>query len=66
MISLTLSSLLQVSLLAAPGTGAQTYDEAYKVSTETGRPLVVLVVADSCTDCLTRTQKGMPPLAKNG
>ncbi len=64
MISLTLSTLVQLSLLATPG--AQTYDQAYKSASETGKPLVVLVGADWCPGCVTMKQSVMPQLAQNG
>ena len=56
-------ALLQISLLT---TGANDYDQAYKTTTETGRPLVVLVGADWCPGCQTMKQSVIPQLARRG
>jgi thioredoxin-like negative regulator of GroEL len=54
---------LQVSLLT---TGAASYDQAYKVTNETGRPLVVLVGADWCPGCQTMKSSVIPQLEQRG
>ncbi|HZZ73092.1 MAG TPA: thioredoxin family protein [Pirellulales bacterium] len=65
MISLTLTSLVQLAVLATPTT-AQTYDEAYRNAAETGRPLVILVGAEWCPACQQMKQVVMPQLARDG
>lgn len=55
--------LMQFSLLA---TGADDYSQAYKVTHETGRPLVVFVGADWCSHCRTMKQNVLPQLARGG
>jgi thioredoxin-like negative regulator of GroEL len=47
-------------------TSANTYDEAYKVTNETGRPLVVLVGADWCPGCQTMKRSVIPQLQQRG
>ena len=64
MIGLTLSSLVQLSLLATPTT--QSYDDAYRSAAESGKPLVVLVGAEWCPACQQMKQVVMPQLAKDG
>jgi thiol-disulfide isomerase/thioredoxin len=54
---------MQVSLLA---TSANNYDQAYKVTNETGRPLVVLVGADWCPGCQTMKRSVIPQLQQRG
>jgi thioredoxin-like negative regulator of GroEL len=54
---------MQVSLLT---TTANNYDQAYKVTSETGRPLVVLVGADWCPGCQTMKQSVIPQLEQRG
>ncbi len=56
-------ALMQLSVLT---TGANTYDQAYKVTNETGRPLVVLVGADWCPGCQTMKRNVIPQLARRG
>jgi thiol-disulfide isomerase/thioredoxin len=63
MTSLTLSAVLQLSLLS---TGADTYAEAHKKNAETGRPIMVLVGADWCPGCRTMKESVMPSVAKQG
>jgi thioredoxin-like negative regulator of GroEL len=63
MTSLTLSVVLQLSVLS---TGGGTYAEAHKINAETGRPLVVLVGADWCPGCRTMKTSVMPAIAKQG
>jgi thioredoxin-like negative regulator of GroEL len=62
MTSLTLSVILQASIVAAaPG-----YEQAYHQSTESGKPLVVLVGADWCPACQTMKTSIMPALQRRG
>lgn len=63
MNSIVLTALLQVSLLA---TGADSYDQAYQVTQETGKPLVILVGADWCPGCQTMRNTVMPQVASRG
>ncbi|HUY31832.1 MAG TPA: thioredoxin family protein [Pirellulales bacterium] len=63
MTSLTLSTVLQLSLLS---TGAETYAEAHKINAETGRPIVVLIGADWCPGCRAMKNSVMPKVAKQG
>jgi thiol-disulfide isomerase/thioredoxin len=56
-------ALMQVSLLA---TSADDYSQAYKVTHETGRPLVVFVGADWCSHCRAMKQNVLPQLARRG
>jgi thioredoxin-like negative regulator of GroEL len=62
-VSTLVSALLQVSILT---TGANNYDQAYKMTNSTGRPLVVLVGADWCQGCQTMKQSVIPQLERRG
>ena len=62
-MSTLVCALMQVSFLT---TGANTYDQAYKDTNETGRPLVVLVGADWCPGCQTMKHSVIPQLARRG
>ncbi len=63
MIHLTLNILLQAAAISA---GGQDYATAYKETTETGRPLVVLVGADWCPGCRQMKNSAIPELEKKG
>ena len=63
MNSILLAVVLQGSVLA---TGANAYEEAYNVSTKTGKPLVVFVGAEWCPGCRTMKHSVMPQVRKNG
>ena len=63
MTSLAFSALASWVLAAG---GAQTYAEAHRQSTETGRPLVVLVSADWCPACHVMEQTVIPQARKRG
>ena len=45
---------------------AQSYDEAYHQSLESGKPLLVLVGADWCGACQVMKKKVMPQLQRDG
>jgi thioredoxin-like negative regulator of GroEL len=60
---LALTAFVQASLLATAGQG---YAEAYQLTAETGRPLVVLVGADWCPACQTMKRSVIPQLASRG
>ena len=62
-MSTLVSALMQLSLLTTSGS---TYDQAYKVTNETGRPLVVLVGADWCPGCQTMKGSVIPQLQRRG
>lgn len=62
-MSTFVSMLVQLSLVGSAGT---TYDQAYKATSETGRPLVVLVGADWCPGCQTMKQSVIPQLERRG
>ena len=62
-MSTLVSALLQVSLLT---TSVNSYDQAYKATNETGRPLVVLVGADWCPGCQTMKGSVIPQLERRG
>lgn len=63
MTILGLAALVQVSLLSV---GAETYSDAYRATTETGRPMVVLVGADWCGACRTMEHTVLPQLRERG
>lgn len=63
MMSLTLSAMLHVSLLS---TGMNTYAEAHKVHSETGRPMVILVGAEWCPACVQMKNSVIPQVARRG
>jgi thioredoxin-like negative regulator of GroEL len=62
-VSTLVSALLQISVLT---TGANNYDQAYKMTNDTGRPLVVLVGADWCQGCQVMKQSVIPQLERRG
>jgi thioredoxin-like negative regulator of GroEL len=63
MTSLGLSAILQLAVL---GAGGESYAEAHKESTDTGRPLVVLVGADWCPACNVMKDTVVPQLRHRG
>lgn len=63
MVSMTVSAVLQVSLLT---TGANTYADAHRVHAETGRPMVVLVGAEWCPACVQMKKSVLPRVARGG
>ncbi len=63
MSGLTLSLMLQTSLLAA---GPVDYAEAYRQTQEGGQPLLVLVGADWCPGCVTMKHGVLPRLTQAG
>jgi len=65
MLSVTVSSLLQLVMLAGP-TPPANYSEAYRQSLDTGRPLVVLVGTDWCPACVQMKNNVIPQLAQDG
>ena len=63
MSSLTLIALVQAVLLAG---GENSYADAHKITTETGRPMVVLVGANWCPACKTMKDNVMPQIVRKG
>lgn len=63
MTSLAFSALASWALCAASG---ETYAEAHRQTTETGRPLVVLVSADWCPACQVMQQTVIPEARRRG
>jgi len=64
MMSLALAAVVVQVVAMAPA--AETYAEAHKVTTETGRPLLVLVGADWCPACQELKNQVIPQLRKGG
>jgi len=65
MTSITLTVLLQASVLAASPQGDQ-YSQAFQQSAQTGQPLMVLVGADWCPACVTMKSSVMPEVRRRG
>jgi thioredoxin-like negative regulator of GroEL len=65
MLSATVSSLMQLVLLAGP-TPPANYEEAYHQSLDTGRPLVVLVGTDWCPACQQMKNNVIPQMVQDG
>jgi len=61
--SLTLAAIVHVSLLAG---GESTYAQAHKITSETGKPMVVLVSAKWCPACQTMKDNVMPQVTRKG
>jgi thioredoxin-like negative regulator of GroEL len=60
---LTLAAFMQLSLLS---TDAETYAQAHKEMTETGKPMVVMVGTDWCGPCRKMKQVVLPEVRKRG
>lgn len=63
MSSLAFAAILQASIMA---TGAADYADARRETTETGRPMVILVGADWCPACVTMKNEIVPKAEKRG
>jgi len=61
--SLTLATLLQASILS---TGADTYAAAYRTSSETGKPLVVMIGTEWCGPCQRMKRTILPCVWRRG
>jgi thioredoxin-like negative regulator of GroEL len=61
--SLTFAAVLQVSILAV---GADDYAAARRETTDTGRPMVILVGADWCPACQTMKNEIVPQVRHRG
>jgi thioredoxin-like negative regulator of GroEL len=63
MTSLTLTLLLHMSLASG---GTDSYAEAHRVTTETGKPMLVMVSAEWCDSCRTMEKTVLPKIEKHG
>ncbi|MCX7428440.1 MAG: thioredoxin family protein [Planctomycetia bacterium] len=63
MTSLTLATILQASIIAV---GADDYAAARRETTDTGRPMVILVGADWCPACQTMKNEVVPQVKRRG
>ena len=63
MTSLTLATLLHVSVAAV---GTQSYADAHRVTTKTGKPMLVMVSAEWCGACKQMEKAVLPQLKKRG
>lgn len=59
MMPLSLAALVQASILSM---GAETYAEAYALTVQTGRPMLVLVGADWCAACKVMQHTILPQI----
>jgi thioredoxin-like negative regulator of GroEL len=67
MTNLTLSLLLQVSILGAgPQSKADEYAQAYNQAAANGQPMMVLVGADWCPACITMKTSVIPEIRRRG
>jgi thioredoxin-like negative regulator of GroEL len=64
--SLSLAASLGVSMLAPGAETYATYADAYRLTRETGRPMVVLVGAEWCGACQTMKQEVIPQVRRRG
>ncbi len=63
MSGVALAALLHTFLISS---GVETYTEAHRVTTETGKPMVVMVSAEWCAPCQTMKRQVIPQLRKRG
>ena len=63
MSSLTLVAVLQAAMLAG---ATNNYADAHKITTETGKPMVVLVGAKWCPACCSMKENVMPQVVRKG
>ncbi len=63
MTSLTLALLLHVSAVAA---GSDSYTQAHRATTKTGKPMVIMVSAEWCGSCQTMEKTVLPQIRKRG
>ena len=63
MTSLALATILQASIIAV---GADDYAAARRETTDTGRPMVILVGADWCPACQTMKNEVVPQVKRRG
>ena len=60
------AALIQTVLLASPTDSTETYTEARREITETGRPMVVMVSTDWCGPCQAMKRNVLPRLRERG
>ena len=65
-VLLTLFGLVVVPEASSIAQGAETYAEAYRLASQTGRPMVVLVGAEWCGPCQTMKQNVIPQVRRRG
>jgi thiol-disulfide isomerase/thioredoxin len=66
-MTLTLcAALMQTVLLVSPTESTETYAEARRQITETGRPMVVMVSTDWCGPCQAMKRNILPKLRERG
>jgi len=63
---LFLATVMQASLLSAGTESVETYAEAHKVMSETGRPMVVMVGTDWCGPCQKMEKTVLPEVRRRG
>ena len=63
MTAFSLAAALQVAILAP---AADSYAEAYRLTAETGRPMVVMVSAEWCCACQTMKKNVIPQVRQRG
>src|SRR3972149_9289883 len=66
MLSLCATIMQAVLLVSAPDAADETYTEAHRLTTETGRPLVVMVGTDWCGPCQAMKRNILPRLRERG
>jgi thiol-disulfide isomerase/thioredoxin len=70
MTTTLLATIVQASLLAvgvdATSVSLESYTEAHKKVSETGKPLVVMVSTDWCAPCQTMKKEVMPQVREHG
>jgi thiol-disulfide isomerase/thioredoxin len=66
-MTLTLcAALMQTVMLAAPADNNETYADARRQTTETGKPMVVMVSTDWCGPCQVMKRNVLPKLRERG
>lgn len=63
MSSLIVVAVVQAAVLAG---GQSSYSDAHKITTQTGKPMVVLVGAEWCPACKTMKDSVMPQVVRDG
>jgi thioredoxin-like negative regulator of GroEL len=70
MTSMLLATIVQTAILAtaadATPAPADTYAEAHRRTTETGKPMVVMVSTDWCAPCQTMKKSVLPRIREHG
>jgi thioredoxin-like negative regulator of GroEL len=70
MTALLLATIVQTAILAtdaeAVSVSHETYTEAHQTTTETGKPLVVMVSTDWCPPCQTMKKTILPRVREHG